>query len=74
MQQNDKANDTEARPDAGARGLVAAILQRAVRDIREGNRRESEDAREFMAGQWFEALAHECNIEPAAIRARLRSR
>ena len=67
-------DDTEDRPDAGPRGLVAAILQRAVRDIREGNRREAEDAREFMAGQWFEALAHECNIAPAAIRARLRAR
>ena len=74
MQQNDKANDTEDRPDAGPRGLVAAILQRAVRDIQEGKRREAEDAREFIAGDWFEALAHECNIAPEAIRERLRSR
>jgi hypothetical protein len=65
---------TEDRPDAGPRGLAAAILQRAVRDIREGKSPHAEAARAFLEGDWFEALAHECNIEPAAIRERLRSR
>ena len=61
----------DTKPDAGAVGLITAIIKSAAEDLHDHEPRQRESAKVFFVSAGFELLADAIGLDPDAIRRRL---
>ncbi len=70
---NDEDEYTD-RPGSGYTALAGAMIRGALQDMALDDPVNAQVAREFFASAWFDELAAEIDLDPDAVRDRLRAR